>query len=288
MFQDDIAAAAVIPVLRQYTHAVGHFRNWPLSQFESPYLGFTLAQKTDTVSHRRHQWILAMPATTLHFEIIANDGAAVNIAVNDLVVAGWTGRDAEAVRHHVEELAAIGVPGPSTVPLYYRGSQSLVLQSEAIQVLGGGTSGEVEPVLVQDGDELWVTVGSDHTDRDAESQSIALAKQACPKVLAHHAWRFADVVDHWDALEITSTIEDGGQTVTYQHGSLAEIRSPLDLIKGFAASGTLATGTVMLCGTVPAIGGIRASSSFHMRLHDPVLHREITHRYEIVVLPVIS
>ena len=100
------------------------------------------------------------------------------------------------MRHHVDELAAIGVPGPSTVPLYYRGSQSLVLQADAIQVLGSGTSGEVEPVLIQGADDLLVTVGSDHTDRDAESQSIALAKQACPKVLANQAWRFADVVDH--------------------------------------------------------------------------------------------
>ncbi|MEO9527100.1 MAG: DUF2848 family protein, partial [Roseibium sp.] len=37
-----------------------------------------------------------------------------------LIVAGWTGRDRAAVDHHIEELAAIGVPTPSSVPLYYQ------------------------------------------------------------------------------------------------------------------------------------------------------------------------
>jgi|MDTC01.3.fsa_nt_gb hypothetical protein len=229
-----------------------------------------------------------MPVTNLYFDIIAKDAAAVTVPIHDLVVAGWTGRDAEAVRHHVDELAAIGVPGPSTVPLYYRGSQSLVLQADAIQVLGSGTSGEVEPVLIQGADDLLVTVGSDHTDRDAESQSIALAKQACPKVLANQAWRFADVVDHWDALELTATINENARAVTYQQGSLAEIRPPLELIAGFAGDPVLPAGTVMLCGTVPAIGGIRASTQFKMRLYDPVLDRAIEHQYAIAVLPIIS
>jgi len=37
-----------------------------------------------------------------------------------LVIAGWTGRDPAAVQHHIDELAALGVPAPSTVPLFYR------------------------------------------------------------------------------------------------------------------------------------------------------------------------
>ena len=31
-----------------------------------------------------------------------------------LIIAGWTGRDADKVQEHIEELAAIGVPKPST------------------------------------------------------------------------------------------------------------------------------------------------------------------------------
>lgn len=37
-----------------------------------------------------------------------------------LIVAGWTGRDEKALHHHIEELAAIGVPRPSSVPVFYR------------------------------------------------------------------------------------------------------------------------------------------------------------------------
>ena len=44
----------------------------------------------------------------------------VAVQIDTLIVAGWAGRDAHAIEHHIEELAAIGVPRPSTVPLFYR------------------------------------------------------------------------------------------------------------------------------------------------------------------------
>ena len=226
-----------------------------------------------------------MTATIVQFTI--NDPAAPPRAfpIENLVIAGWTGRDAASVQHHVEELAALGVPGPSTVPLYYRAGRNLVTQADRIQVVGAGTSGEVEPVLVRGDDGLYVTVGSDHTDRDTESYSIAVSKQGCPKVLARAAWPFAEVADHWDQLRLTATI-DGD--VLYQDGATAEIRTPANLIEGYSATGDLPPGTVFMCGTVPAIGGIRASARFTMRLHDPVLDRSLTHTYHIDVLPIVS
>ena len=51
-----------------------------------------------------------------------------------------------------------------------------------IEVSGPDTSGEVEYVLVQRPDGLWVTVGSDHTDRKAETVGVSLSKQLCAKV----------------------------------------------------------------------------------------------------------
>ena len=46
------------------------------------------------------------------------DGKSAEVTVNPhtLIVAGWTGRDEAALNHHIEELAAIGVPRPSSVP----------------------------------------------------------------------------------------------------------------------------------------------------------------------------
>ncbi len=38
--------------------------------------------------------------------------------VERLVCAGWVGRDPSAVKAHVEELAQLGIPGPSQTPTY--------------------------------------------------------------------------------------------------------------------------------------------------------------------------
>ena len=59
--------------------------------------------------------------TNLSFDIGA--GQTLNVQPTRLVIAGWTGRDAAGIQHHIEELAALGVPRPSTVPLYYRGAR---------------------------------------------------------------------------------------------------------------------------------------------------------------------
>ena len=112
-----------------------------------------------------------------------------DVDIDELIIAGWTGRDVAALERHIEELKAIGVQPPSKVPLYYRLAACLLTQAESIQVLGDDTSGEVEPVLLGTPDRLWVTVGADHTDRKVESYGVAVAKQLCPKILARTAWR---------------------------------------------------------------------------------------------------
>jgi hypothetical protein len=221
-----------------------------------------------------------------------------------LVIAGWTGRNREAIEHHIDELAAIGVPRPSTVPLYYRVGVGCLTQTQSIQVVGNNTSGEAEPVLLAMPDGLWLTVGSDHTDRSAETYSVALSKQLCPKVIAKQAWRFEDVRGHADQILLRSWIVElqsdrmpgAGPRVLYQDGSLAAIRPLESLINGYAeAFGTsgsgradLAPGTAMSCGTVGAIGGIRPAKQFFMQLFDPVLQRAIDYDYVIDTLPVVA
>src|SRR5437764_10904744 len=100
----------------------------------------------------------------------------VSMTPEALVVAGWTGRDEAAMRHHIEELAAIGVPRPSSVPVFYRVAAANLTQADGIEVLGPDTSGEAEPVLVGLPDGLWLTLGSDHPDRKAETLGIAVSK----------------------------------------------------------------------------------------------------------------
>src|SRR3977135_2286970 len=113
-----------------------------------------------------------------------------------LIVAGWTGRDEAALRHHIEELAAIGVPRPSSVPVFYRNAVGNIVQTDRLEVLGPDTSGEVEPVVVAREDGLWIGLGSDHTDRKAEMMGIALSKQLCGKVMGSSLWRLDEISKH--------------------------------------------------------------------------------------------
>ncbi|HMG51191.1 MAG TPA: DUF2848 domain-containing protein [Inquilinus sp.] len=208
----------------------------------------------------------------------------------EVVIAGWAGRDAAAVRHHIEELAALGVPPPSRTPVFYRVAADRLTQTGEITVLGRHTSGEVEPVLVWAAGELYVGVGSDHTDRDAERAGVALSKQLCPKVLGRGFWRYADVAGRWDDLVLRAEVEVDGTTRLYQEGPLAALLPADRLIELCRAggSGSLADGSVMFCGTVPALGGIARSDAFRMALHDPASGTSLTHAYRIHELPVVA
>src|SRR6202021_1818779 len=156
----------------------------------------------------------------LDFQLLPRQGSSERIGfpVATLIVAGWTGRDEEALRHHIEELAAIGVPRPSSVPVFYRNSVLNLTQSPVLEVLGPDTSGEGEPVLVALGNQLCLTLGSDHTDRKAEAQGIALSKQLCAKPIGHHLWPLADIAGRWDQLRLRSFAVIDGTRVTYQAG----------------------------------------------------------------------
>lgn len=215
-----------------------------------------------------------------------HDSMAVRI--DALIIAGWAGRDAAAIEHHIEELEAIGVPRPSAVPLFYRVSASLLSQAGRIEVLGPDSSGEIEPVLVSLADGLWVTIGSDHTDRKAEAAGVALSKQLCPKALARDLWRYDEVAGHWDSLILRAWATIDGQRVLYQEGAAAALRSPADLMQRYGDAAVLPPGSLMFGGTLGAIGGIRPASRFEMELEDPILRRKIQHGYDIAVLPVVA
>ncbi|MEM0936556.1 MAG: DUF2848 domain-containing protein [Pseudomonadota bacterium] len=209
---------------------------------------------------------------------------ALEAQLSHVTVAGWTGRDGAAVQHHIEELAALGVRPPSTVPLYYRVSPNLLTQARAIQVLGPDTSGEVEPLILQVGGVFYLGLGSDHTDRALEAVSVAASKQICPKPIAPMLWPLADVQDHLDALTLSTEIDENGAWVSYQEGTFAAIR-PLDaLIEGAA----LVEGSAMFCGTLAAVGGVRPAAAYRMTLTDPLRNRTITLRYAVETLPNVS
>ncbi|MEH3145718.1 MAG: DUF2848 domain-containing protein [Methylobacterium frigidaeris] len=205
-----------------------------------------------------------------------------------LVIAGWAGRDEASIRHHIEELAAIGVPRPSSVPVYYRAAAATLTQAPVLEVLGPDSSGEVEPVVVSLADGLWLGLGSDHTDRKAETIGIALSKQLCGKPVGTGLWRLDEVEPHWDSLLMRAYATIDGERVLYQDGTLASLRTARDLIQRRPEGAGLPPGTVMFGGTLGAIGGIRPATRFEMELEDPVLGRTLRHAYDVAVMPVVA
>lgn len=229
-----------------------------------------------------------MSGAKLVFNLVTRDGQTVRpTVVSALVVAGWTGRDRVAMEKHIVELEAIGVARPPSVPVFYRVAASRLTTAEAIQITGGDSSGEVEFVVIPIDGRLWVGVGSDHTDRQAETFGITLSKQMCEKPVAATLWPFDEVADHWDQLVLRSFAIEDGRRRLYQEGPVTAMQHPLDLIAGYPdGGGSLSEGTLMFCGTLAAKGGIRPADRFEFELEDPVLGRRITHGYDIIRLPV--
>ena len=206
-------------------------------------------------------------------------------AVKSLVVAGWTGRNVAALEAHIKELEAIGVKRPKTVPIFYRCARSLLTTDASIEVVADKSSGEVEFVLYQFDDGLWLGLGSDHTDRKAETIGVTLSKQMCAKPVGLTLWRYDELKPHWDKLVLRSFVPGNGQRRLYQEGPVTNMRSPEELIKLYTGGDRLAPGTAMFCGTFAVHGEISYSGTFDMELEDPVLRRKITHGYKIVALP---
>jgi len=207
-------------------------------------------------------------------------------AIRRLIIAGWTGRDTAALEKHIRELEAIGVPRPKRTPIFYRAAASLLTTADTIEVLGDASSGEVECVVYALDDGLWIGLGSDHTDRKAETIGVSLSKQMCAKPVGAQLWRHADVEAHWDKLILRSFVRVGGERRLYQEGPVASMRPPPELIGLYTDGSGLPKGSAMFCGTLAVHGGIAAADTFEMELEDPVLRRIIRHSYKIATLPI--
>jgi hypothetical protein len=215
-------------------------------------------------------------------------GQWCDVHIRDLVIAGWTGRDHVAVENHIRELAELGVKAPARTPMFYRVAASLLTTAESVDVIGTDSTGEVEFLLLNNDGKWWVGVGSDHTDREAETVGVTLSKQLCPKPLAPELWSFDDIEAHWDELVLRSYAISGSARTLYQEGNVSAMRCPRDLVDLYRQStaSEFSPGTLMFCGTLPVQNGIRWADTFVIELQDPALGRTIVHRYECRALPV--
>lgn len=229
-------------------------------------------------------------ATPLEFNLVSSDGSRrVTLPVRRAVIAGWTARDVAAMEKHIHELEEIGVPRPTSTPMYYRVGAARITTADSIQTAGGDSSGEVEFIMVDIDGRLWVGAGSDHTDRKVETYGITVAKQMCDKPVAATLWPWDEVAGHWDELILRAHIVEGGKRLLYQEGPVASMKRPPELIDGYRQQGgTFDHGTLMFGGTLAAHGGIRPAGRFEFELADPVLKRSIRHAYNMEPFPIVG
>ena len=216
---------------------------------------------------------------------ISIEGDPRTVEIRDLVIAGWTGRDAATVEHHIAELEAIGVKRPRTVPCFYRVGANLLTTATHLDLTGPDSSGEVEFVLVSLPEGLFVGVGSDHTDRKVEAYGVTVSKQMCPKPVSRELWSFADVKDHWDSLVLRSWVTRDGKTELYQEGTVTRMLAPLNLIARTQAAEVCRSAPRCTAAPCRCLRRWALPIDLSWSSEDPVLGRSLLHSYASRELP---
>jgi uncharacterized protein DUF2848 len=214
----------------------------------------------------------------------AVNDVAVEVTPRRLLIAGFTGRDEQGVRRHVEELEAIGVSVPDELPAYYPLDASLLVAagSEALSVRSEAVTGEVEPVLVKADHGGWyLGIGSDLTDRDLERTSIPGSK-ACVKPVGVDVWPLEDVIDRWDDLRIQAFEAHEDEGTLTQDGTLGELLPAVAILeRGGIEPGSVHAGTIVFCGTVPRTAPHAFAPRFRGHLIDDDTGRSLRLTYEV-------
>ncbi len=208
----------------------------------------------------------------------------LSFTVDQMVNAGFTGRDQAEVRHHLDELSAKGIDVPETTPTLYPIIPSTLTTGTFIEVYGEETSGEIEYVLfVKNDKEIYVGIGSDHTDRKLEELDIPRAKQITPNLISPVVWALKDVVDHWDDLSMECSVKKGADTMLYQKGDLGLLMSPSELMEFVSKKiESPLDNTAIFSGTVKmGTDDFVFADMFSGLLTDPKLNRSIGFTYKI-------
>ena len=207
-----------------------------------------------------------------------------SFSVDKMVNAGFTGRDQAEVRHHLDELSAKGIDVPDSTPTLYPVIPSALTTETSIEVYEEETSGEIEYVLfVKDSQEIYIGIGSDHTDRKLEEFDIPRAKQITPNLISPVVWDLNDVAEHWDDLSMECSVKKNGETYLYQKGGLGLLMSPSELIEFISKKieGPLKN-IVIFSGTVKMeTEEFVFADTFSGLLSDPTLNRNIEFSYAV-------
>lgn len=214
------------------------------------------------------------------------DGKKIAIEIKKQLLAGRTSRDAEEVKKHLEELRKTGVKLSDEAPIFHTKIADRITTAPVLEyVPGWKSSGEVEFVLlVDEHDRIYVGVCSDHTDRDLQTYNTNLAKQVFDTAMAPELWKYEDVIEHWDKLEMRAWVIEEGKKVLYQEGKLEEMLRPeviLEKVKEKAVGRDIKN-ALITGGTYPTLSGeLNYSHEFIFELSDPVRGKKLSHHYKI-------
>ena len=160
-----------------------------------------------------------------------SDTRPTQIAIDQAVVAGWTGRDAAAVEKHIKELEALGreaagdyadllsrLGGAAHHRRRHRGGgrrigrRGRVRAAATSRVASGSAPAPTIPI------GRWRNTGSPSPSRCATSRSL-------PRF-----WAFDEVAPHWDRLMLRAHVVEAGKRVLYQEGPVTAMLDPRTLI----------------------------------------------------------
>lgn len=198
---------------------------------------------------------------------------------------GYAGRNLEKTMEHIKELERdLGVPAPKKIPTIFQCGNYVLTQEKDLVFVGEKTCGEVEYVIVLKNGKIYIGLGSDHTDRELEAQSVPKAKQICAKPICPMLWDYEEVKDHWDDIALNSWQTVDGEEVPYQQGKLADILPVETILKELNERVGGIDNCVIFSGTVPVLNGFRYGSNFRYEMADAVLGRKLTSDYNVIAI----
>ena len=214
------------------------------------------------------------------------DGSIESVDVTALLNAGYAGRNQAEVASHIAELAALGVPAPTTTPALYPISPYLAQQTDRVYVQHRRTSGEAEWAMIITDNDVLITAACDHTDRDLEVHSVAWSKNAAPDVLGTKAWRLSDIADRLDDIALEAWVGHGDTIELIQQGTLGDLLAPKYWLDVLTERGDARPGTVLISGTISMLHGVNQfADTWKVAMTDPATRDVIGVEYQTVRMP---
>lgn len=223
----------------------------------------------------------------MQFELIEKNGSSTEITAvfHHACLFGWAGRNKEEVKKHAIELEEHGIRGPKNMPEHFLISPTMMGQQEEIQCIGDKTCGEIEFFFFLHEGDILVGVGSEHTDRALEAVDMIKSKAVCEKVMSRQVWRYSDIVDHWDEIQLKAWQTSDGKEAVYQDSPLEALLTLEDLKEEALKLYDDLNEKIIWSGTIPTVEGLVYGESFRGEMVDKQLGRALNFEYRIVTLP---